>query len=349
MAYGTIAADSKANLRIGPDGKVSHRFRASTTSALVSVRFSQRGGPVYSGGTGGTVVISVHRDDGAGRPSSAVLASLTYSPGNPLNDGWTTFLDLDFPSPAILTEGHLYHIVFENVDAAPRSNFISINELAVLDGVSSPRQPTFRDADSGVLYTKSGAWILDGAYTQVMDLTYRNGARDGQGYIEAMVAKYGAIGGSAMVRERFVPRSTRTFSMAAVRVKRTTGGSPLTIEIVGPTGVIATGEVRATAVPIGSPLDAYSASAWARVSFPAVSLTAGTAYSLIVSSDSGTRYTATPVREGTDTGETGGAGHSTGFRSKRFTDGDGERSLDGGRTWAPLYPYSPVDLQFYLR
>jgi hypothetical protein len=35
--------------------------------------------------------------------------------------------------------------------------------------------------------------------------------------------------------------------------------------------------------------------------------------------------------------------------SYRFIDGGAERSTDGGSAWAPLYPHSPVDLQFHLQ
>ncbi len=34
--------------------------------------------------------------------------------------------------------------------------------------------------------------------------------------------------------------------------------------------------------------------------------------------------------------------------SYRFIDGAAERSSDGGSSWSALYPWSPVDLQFYF-
>lgn len=351
-AYGTIAADSKANLRVGPDGTLAHRFRASTSSALTAVRFSQRGGDVYSGGTGGTMVISVRGDDGSGRPSATRLASMTYLPGNP-SGGWTTYKNLSFPSPATLTAGELYYIVFENTDPSPLTNYISVNELAVLGGLSSPRQPTFADGDHGVLYTRNGSWYLDGAYTAVMDLSYANGRNDGQGYIEAMIAMYGLVSGpDTMVRERFtVSGEDRLISSASVRVKRTGGSSPLVLRLETAAGaLIDSATIPASAVPLSSMDARMLGSAWVTGSFgTAQRLVNGSTYHLTLVTAADTTYAMVPLREGTDSGEIGGPGQPTGFRSTRFTDGDGQKTTDGGSTWAYLYQWSPVDLQFYLK
>ena len=83
--YGTgIGYDTKANIQVGPDGqKVAIRLKATTTSALKSVRFVQRGGTGYSSGTGGTMTLSVRADDGTGHPSATSLAQQSYTPGNP--------------------------------------------------------------------------------------------------------------------------------------------------------------------------------------------------------------------------------------------------------------------------
>ena len=351
-AYGTIAADSKANLRVGPDGSLAHRFRASTSSALTAVRFSQRGGPVYSGGTGGTMVISVRPDDGTGRPAATRLSSLTYVPGNASGD-WTTYRNLSFSSPALLTAGEIYFVVFENTDSAPLTNYISVNELAVLGGLSSPRQPTFADSDHGVLYTRNGSWYLDGAYTAVMDLTYANGRTDGQGYIEAMIAMYGLVNGADnMVRERFtVTGGDRVITSASVRIKRTAGTSPLTLRLETNAGtLIDSAVVPADAVPLSSMGGKMLGSAWVTAFFGTTHrLIDGTTYHLELVTAADTTYAMVPLREGTDSGEIGGPGQPTGFRSTRFTDGDGQKTTDGGSTWSNLYLWSPVDLQFYFK
>jgi hypothetical protein len=59
-------------------------------------------------------------------PSGTILASINFTPGNP-NGGGTE--KQDFPTPATLTTGTLYHIVWENMDSNPTANYISINEV----------------------------------------------------------------------------------------------------------------------------------------------------------------------------------------------------------------------------
>jgi hypothetical protein len=299
------------------------------------------------------MVISVRRDDGTGRPSSTALSSLTYLPGNPINDGWTTFLDLAFPSPAALAAGQVYFIVFDNVDAAPLTNFISINDLAVLGSVSSPRQPTVSDSDHGVLYSRYGSWQLDPAYTMVMDLTYGNGSHDGQGYIEAMGAMIGIVNGpSNMIREHFtISGGDRTVSSASIRIKRTAGSSPLTLRLETATGVLVdSATIPASSVPLTALGGFQFGSEWVTGTFASAHrLTNGATYNLRLITSSDTTYATVPIREGTDCGNAGGVGNPTGFRSDRFTDGDGQRTTNGGSTWSNMYLWSPVDLQFYLK
>ena len=89
---------------------------------------------------------------------------------------------------------------------------------------------------------------------------------------------------------------------------------------------------------------------WVSGTFPTSHrLVNGTTYHLRLTTASDTTYAMVPLREGTDSGDAGGPGNPTGFRSTRFTDGDGQKTTDGGATWSNLYQYSPVDLQFYLK
>jgi hypothetical protein len=72
---------------------------------------------------------------------------------------------------------------------------------------------------------------------------------------------------------------------------------------------------------------------------PPLLLEEGVTYDLRLATGRASQYTADPVREATDQG----------MLSYRFIDGGAERSTDGGFTWSPLYPHSPVDLQFYFQ
>src|SRR5665647_2115740 len=174
--YGTgIGYDTKANIPVGLDRqKVAIRFKATTTSALNSVRFVQRGGAGYSLGTGGTMTLSVRADDGTGHPSATSLAQQSYTPGNP-GGAWEKYDPVTFPSPATLTGGTIYYIVFTNPST---SDYISVNSVYTYNA-TSPRQPMFSDSNYGLMYT-GGSWgALQRGYTPVVDLAYANGAHDG--------------------------------------------------------------------------------------------------------------------------------------------------------------------------
>ena len=103
---------------------------------------------------------------------------------------------------------------------------------------------------------------------------------------------------------------------------------------------ISAASVTADRVPTSAPGCTRGGAVWVSATFASpVTLAKGSTYNLRLETASGTRYTADPIREGTDTG----------LRSYRFTDGHGQRTVDGGRTWVNLYRWSPVDLQFYFR
>lgn len=341
--YGSaLNVDTKANLEVGwtDRAQVAHRFVASTTSGLRSVRFQQRGGSGYSGGTGGTLRITVRPDDGAGHPATTVLASVTYVPGNPLG-GWTTYDAVTFPSPATLSAGTVYYIVFEDVDPSPTVNYISVNELYVYGPTLTPRQPAVADADYAVLMASPTTWSVQANYTADMDLTYANGLHDGLAYVQNMVDLYGTVSGLSSVREHFtVSGGNRTVGSASVRVRRTSGSSPLTIRLeTGSGALIEAGDIAASAVPASLPGGDNGGSVWVTVTFATPhTLVDGSTYNLRLSAPPDTAYTAAPIREGTDVG----------FGSHAFRDGSGQGSPNG-TSWADLYPYSPVDLQFYLR
>jgi hypothetical protein len=175
-----------------------------------------------------------------------------------------------------------------------------------------------------------------------MDLEYADGTRDGVGYIENMCALYGTISGASdMVRERFtVSGGDRQVGEVWVRVKRTFGTGPLELRLERADGsVLDVVEIPADVVPIAEPGCTEGGAAWvgASLAMPQV-LEDGSRYRLVLATDEETQYTADPIREGTDFG----------FRSYRFTDGDAQRTTDGGATWVAMYEWSPVDLQFYF-
>ena len=346
--YGSAQGDSRDNYQIGQNNnRLAYRFRASTTSAATGIRVSQRGlggGNSYSGGNGGTIRISIQTDNG-GVPSGIILASTTFSPGNP-SGNWEVWPLETFPTPATLTAGQMYEIVFDNVDPAPNTNWISLNALWTAGPALTPRQPTFSN-DYAVLYASPTTWVLKTGDTPIMDLAYANGIHDGMNYIGAMEANYGSISGpSNLVREHFtVSGGDRMVTSASVKVKRISGTSPLTIRLEKDDGTL----IEAVDIPSGSiglgslPTVDNSGNTWAVATFLAPHvLVNGATYNLVLSSPADTQYVAVPVQEGT----------TKGMLSRAFTDGDGQKTSNGGSTWAYLYPYldnGRQDLQFFLR
>ncbi len=344
--YGTgINADTKAQIQVGgtdtssANNRVAHRFRASTTSAVTSVRFAQRRGAGYSGGNGGTMRISIRADDGNGHPSGTMLTSASYTP---TNSGMTSFDRINFSTHPTLTKGRIYYVVFENTNSSPRSNFISVNDTFIFGSVLSPRQPRWNDGEYAVLTTGSGSWQVAGKYTGVMDVAYSNGAHDGNGYIAAQIDFYGTITGtSRMVRERFtVTGSNRSISSVAVRMRRSSGSSPLILRLENSSGaLIDSVSIPASSVPATSPGGDNGGQVWVRASFGrSITLAKGSTYSLRLSTASGTTYTATPIREGAPEG----------FRSFVFSDGVAQRTSNGS-SWAAFYQWAGLDLQFYFK
>jgi hypothetical protein len=296
-------------------------------------------GPVYSGGNGGTIRVSVQTDSGTAAhvPSGDVLASFTFKPGN---SGTGTYPEYEFPNPPRLTEGRLYHIVFENTDPDPVDNYISINEIYYGGSATSPRQPALSD-DYAVLIRGGGSWTLRPRDTADMDLTYADGHHDGQGYIGAMCDIPAIISGpDRMARERFtVSGGDRTIRQVGVRLRRTSGSDPLVIRLEEGDGtLIDSVRIPASEVLRASP-GCHNGASWAVGTFDSSHvLRNGRTYNVRLSTASGTEYSLDSILEGTQPG----------FRSRRFTDGDGQRTTNGS-SWSNIYQWQPVDLQFYLR
>ena len=155
----------------------------------------------------------------------------------------------------------------------------------------SPRQPAFADSDYAVLYAEPSSWSVQGKYTADMDLTYANGMHDGMAYIANIVEMYGTISGSASVREHFtVSGGNRTVTKAYVRVRRTTGSSPLTIRLETGSGtLIEAVSVPASSVPASAAGGDNGGSVWVSATFDSPhTLVDGTAYNLRLTTAAGT-------------------------------------------------------------
>lgn len=329
-----IYADTKANLRV--DGnRVAHRFRASTTSTITSVRWQERGGSGYSSGTGGRIRLSLQADAGSG-PSGAIIGTPgTFGPKVPSGG----IFDAVTMSGSVV-KGQLYDIVFENLDPSPASNYISVNETFVYTAIS-PRQARFADSDYAVLYGTS-SWSVQSKYTADMDVSYADGTHDGDAYIgmigiSGQAVYAGTISGSSQVRET-LGAAPFLVSTASVRIRRTSGSDPLTVSLITSAGaVVGQGQVPASVVPATASGGDNGGSSWVTVNFPPTAFAGG---ELLLTTAASSTWTAAPIREGTDVGFAPSLG---------FPGGTAQVSTDNGGTWHEMYSAPVLDLQFALR
>jgi len=346
-AYGTgLMGDSRANLQVGwtNHARISYRFR-SLGGQAASVRVQERGGTIYSGGNGGTIKCTL-QTDANGSPSGTVLATTQWSPGNQGATNWEVWTLHTFGAPANLAVGGLYHLVFENVAADPVANYISLNGLFHYGNTPTPRTAAYSD-DFAFMYAsdKLAGWQVQVPYVPIFDLSYVDGKHDGQAYIGTLADKYGLISGaSKMARERFtVSGGDRVVKAAHVRCRRISGTGALVMRLEKADGtVLQQATVAAAGIAVGvlpGPGTALQGDTWAHVAFPApATLVNGQAYALRLSTDASTTYTVVPIQQGS----------VKGLQSRQFTDGDPQRTTDGGANWGNLDPNWPSDLQFWL-
>jgi hypothetical protein len=284
-----IGMDSFNNTQVGGPNKLatSYRFRASTSSKLNSIRVYIIG-PTHAGygaGTGGTWQITVQTDDGSAThaPSGSILASTTFVP---VDD----FPVISWSSPASLTAGHLYHVVFRNVDTNPTVNYASVNGV-YMSHPTVPRQPAFSNVDWGQpLRYGSGAWADRSNTVPIMQLNYANGVTAGLGYMEVWVRSFKSISGDAKAREAFTVSGTgRTVGSVAVRLMRISGGSPLFVRLETSEGsLIEEGTIPASSIAVGTPGEGGNAT-WETYTFDTPrSLLSGHRYNVVLSTASDT-------------------------------------------------------------
>jgi len=352
--YGSgIAGDALSNqqlVQIGGDNYLAaYRFRAAKTGNIQAVHFylivNKTG---YSGGNGGEVEVDLESDDGspAHNPSGKVLA--TYTITNPQagltgpdSGEYGYFPTVTFASPAAVTQGQLYHLVFSNPSANPSVNFVSLDSLW-LDLPSTPVQPTVSDANLAVLRQVTGsAWTQSQTLTPILQVDYSDGTTAGQGYMEVWVGVPEPISGTAAVREAFANNSSANMAVTSVsiRVNRTAGTAPLTVRLEQSDGtLIEQGTVAAASVPVAAD------PTWVTYTFSAVrTLFAGQGYNLVLEAPSGTTYTAYPIRKGV----------AYGFAPTTTYFNDGYAQFNPGSGWVGWTQWGVTnrtdgDLQFYF-
>lgn len=355
--YGSaMNGDDKGNLEIGTTwgGIIAHRFRASSSSAPSYLIWPCRTGTGgYSNGTGGSFRIGIQADDGTANhyPTGTFLTSTDVVPGNP--GSTERYLRTDFTGAPSLTANQLYHVVFQNIDAAPNSNWVSVNCMYKTGSAYSPRQPAFEDTDFGVSW-RGPAWTPNTSHHPHFDLTLADGTHEGNAYGTGPFDVDQRITGTTqMVRERFtVSGGDKTVTEVYVRVSRLSGSGDLTIRLENDSGVLIEEQaVAGSGIPIGAYRTMNSTGGeWVGYTFATPrTLTSGTTYRLRVSCAAGSTYYARPIRWRTF--------HHTGtdyMRSRYFVDGTNatyggaEFTTNSGSSWTGFYAFLPQDLQFYF-
>jgi hypothetical protein len=303
-----VQADSLGNTVIGGSDRTSlaFRFRATWTGSVSAIRFyvikNVNGRSGYSSGDMGTLRVELESDSGGRRhvPSGKRLASASFRPAE---RGF--FPEVRFDNAAHVVSGHLYHVVFTNIDRDPASNYVSVNalysnsrlghgpaipdDLAVLEGDRGGGGATFWSP------RRSGPHEY---YLPILDVVGGSGQHLGIGYMEVWDAK--PIGGDAQVRQLLRTRSGKSTRVDGVwlRVQRENGaGDGLTLSIGRASGgSIASATVDPGKVPTNAP-------GWIHVRFSTpASLPPATDLALTLSASGGSSYEAFPVRKGTSYG-----------------------------------------------
>jgi hypothetical protein len=306
-----VGADTLANTRIGgPYGTVlAFRFRAAWTGQVRGVRFyavrNSDGREGYSGGSGGTLRVSLAPDSGGPRhvPRGRALAFGDLAP--PSRDAWPL---VRFSRPAAVVAGRYYHVVFTNTDQQPRRNYVSVNALLAYGRRQHP--PRTPDGMAVLLGTTADGGLTPRRWTSrveqpgeryapILDVV---GAGPGQhlglGYMEVWSSNPKPIGGTAAVRQRLGHPPRERITGAWLRVRRRAGATSrlrLRIERLSG-GVLASASRSAPAIPGRRPR-------WVHVRFrrPAA---VGPADDIALTATAAQRgaYEAFPLRDGSEFG-----------------------------------------------
>ncbi|MBK9796367.1 MAG: hypothetical protein IPP58_07695 [Holophagaceae bacterium] len=316
----------------------SYRFRALHTGAIQAIRpfyiwSGARAG--YALGNGGDIQIQIQTDDGTSshNPSGTVLASLVNHAPVPVpqSSGTNYYPLLTFSSPAQVTAGQLYHIVFSNITADPKANWVSLDCIWMASAFSQ-EQPTLPNTDMAILEKNSaGAWVKfsrgsNTGYTPCYELDYADGASQGQGYLGAFAYPDGSfvnpkpISGTQAVRQTMtVSGSDRVATSVSVRVRYSSGPSPLTIRVEKADGTLV-GQGTVANIPV---TPGNVGEAWAKLTFiTPITLAAGQSYNLVMSAPSDSVYTTHSLYKGMNSG----------YKPTTYF-GDGHAEFNNGSGW----------------
>ena len=286
---------SLANLPLNGNARFSYRFTARDTGRMSGFQnffISNTTRTGYAQGTGGTIRITLVPDNGNGLPAeSNNLAQLTWRPG--LSGGSAMggassnhtyahpiyFADKYWPSAPRLVAGQTYHIIFENVDANPSANWLSLNTAYSFTGSRGALAPSIDDwglaADYGSGWgesTRSEMMSGNGRYDLNLVVIMANGANYGSSYMEDHAPL--PISGSSRAGQVFTPGRSVTVDSLSVHIA---GSGRLRARLTANGSQVGSWTVNTS----GSDFDYYT------INTGRIELRAGTQYRLELSADSG--------------------------------------------------------------
>lgn len=330
--------------------KGAYRFRAEQTGNIENLRLyfiANTHRPGYADGTGGTVRVTVAPDNGSGQPDPSKTFGGTFDvkfnlrDGAPTGDRRTFINDVllgkhTFSQPIPVEAGKNYFIIFDNIDADPNANNVSLDLVYdLIPKDERPGQPVpspARRTDIGFHQQASGgAWRdadvhRDGHWvTPIFEVTYANGFSQGQGFMQWQDEGAFTLAGSSAIRTLITLPADRTVSELSARVKGHASGS-VVVELTDGQGTV----LRSSTQRANGRVNLRGA-VWVTANVDPITLKAGEQYALVIRAANGYSGSVVPLQ----------AGSLYGFTAPSlFPFGKAQTSSNGSswNDWGRLYP-----------
>lgn len=310
----------------GQEQVISNRFRATSTGHLSHTRIYWQTGNGYSQGNNGQIRLRLLPDDGSNEHqpdmNATPLAESVFVPGTPVEFGRPLFADIYFGASQPMQAGQLYHLVMENIDPDPWTNFISSNNAITHADNARPAR-WLAGSDWATLLGKRNPGSSDAIqwtdlvqnplrgnyYTPVLEITTAEGAKQGAVRMESGAVdpdRVFTISDGHPLRERFVPGSTKQVSGLSVATAASVAGN-LHWRILDGETELASGTITADAanyeaLATDSPFR-VAKSVWYDITLPVpVTLQAGQTYDVEFQPEGGSEWKFSVSRNGSTNG-----------------------------------------------
>jgi len=325
---GKFVTDYIGNIRVGDISGtsqiVSHRFRATESSNVTSIKANWPPGVGYAAGNGGTVRARIMPDDGTANMfpnmdgTALSTGTLVMGMSGGVHSTNTQYTAVAMTPASPLVAGTLYHVVYDNTAASPAVNFFSVNndittqangrpnrwnaptEWATLYGTRTAGSSDPFDWDD---YLNYAATAGQDYYAPMLQIGLESGSKIGNVVIEGgNVDDVGYIWtatNAAPVREQFTPATTKVVVGFSVQTCARVGGSLLVEMKQGST--LMADKVIVQSAANHSNENGCAVLTWYDVLFDsALTLNASTAYDLSFTPQGASEWVFADMRNGSD-------------------------------------------------